>query len=85
MPSEEKYWAAMDNFSYNRIHISEDFYRRYDRLLEGGIWANVEVEFRPNEDGAKGSPFHIVDLKPIQLASFDFDEFCAGRKAFTHG
>src|SRR5258708_5029124 len=39
LPSETKYWAAMDNFGYNRIHISEEYYRRYDRLLEGGIWA----------------------------------------------
>src|SRR5262249_37931921 len=37
LPGETKYWASMDNFGYNRIHIAEDFYRRFDRLLEGGI------------------------------------------------
>src|SRR5437899_2379276 len=59
LPSEAKYWASMDNFGYNRIHVADDFHRRYDRLLEGGIWAIVDVEFRPNADGPKGSPFHI--------------------------
>jgi len=83
LPSETKYWASMDNFNYNRIHIPEDFHRRYDRLLEGGIWALIDVEFRPNEDGPKGSPFHIADLRPIQLARFDFEEFCDIRKEFT--
>src|SRR5450755_3264116 len=46
LPSEAKYWAAMDNFSYSRIHVNERFYRLYDRLLEGGIWAIVDLEYR---------------------------------------
>jgi len=83
LASENKYWAAMDNFSYARVHIPDDFYRRYERLLEGGIWAIVDVEFRAADDEKKGSPFHISDLKPIQLARFDVDEFAAGRKEFT--
>lgn len=83
LPSEGKYWASMDNFNYNRIHIPDEFFRRYDRLLEGGIWAIIDVEFRPNEDGPKGSPFHIADLKPIQLARFDLDEFCQARRNFS--
>ncbi len=83
LPSENKYWASMENFGFNRIHVAPDFYRRYERLLEGGIWAIVDVEYRPNEEGAKGSPFHIEDLKPVQLARFDFEEYQEGRKAFT--
>jgi ATP-dependent Lon protease len=83
LPSENKYWAAMDNFGFSRIHIPSDFYRRYDRLLEGGLWAIVDIDFRADADDTDGSPFHISELKPIQLARFDFDEYCAGRKEFT--
>jgi ATP-dependent Lon protease len=84
LASENKYWAAMDNFSFTRVHIPDDFFRRYERLLEGGIWAIVDVEFRVDEQNdKKGSPFHIVDLKPIQLARFDLEEFAAGRKEFS--
>lgn len=86
LPSESKYWAAMDNFSYNRIHVNERFYRQYERLLEGGIWAIVDVEYREEGDNGprgKGSPFHVADLRPIQLARFDFEEFCQGRRIFT--
>lgn len=84
VPSESKYWAAMDNFGYARIHIPDEFHRRYDRLLEGGIWALVDIEYLVSEETGKGtSPFHVVDLKPIQLARFDLDDFCAARRAFT--
>ena len=82
LPSENKYWASMDNFGYTRIHIPADFYRRFERLLEGGIWAIVDVEFRVDAE-KNGSPFHITELKPIQLARFDFDEYCQGRRDFS--
>lgn len=84
VPSESKYWAAMDNFGYARIHIPDEFHRRYDRLLEGGIWALIDLEYRlPEESGKGASPFHVVDLKPIQLARFDLDDFCEARRSFT--
>jgi ATP-dependent Lon protease len=83
LAGESKYWAAMDHFGYAKIHVPDEFYRRYERLLEGGIWAIVDVEFRMSEDGSKGSPFHIADLRPIQLARFDLDEYIEGRQCFS--
>lgn len=82
LPSENKYWASMDNFGYARIHIPAEFYRRFERLLEGGIWAVVDIEFRVDAD-KDGSPFHITELKPIQLARFDFEEYCQARRDFS--
>lgn len=38
LASENQYWASMDHFNFSKIHIPEDFYRRYERLLEGGIF-----------------------------------------------
>ena len=84
LAGENKYWASMDHFNFSKIHIAEDFYRRYDRLLEGGIWAIVDIEFRAFEESEKGSsPFHIVDLKPIQLARFDLEEYVEGRRRLS--
>lgn len=83
LPSENKYWASMDHFGYAKIHIAEEFYRRYERLLEGGIWAIIDVEFRLSEEGRKDSPFQIVELKPIQLARFDLEEYLEGRGGMT--
>src|SRR5258708_5683754 len=53
LAGENKYWASMDHFGYGKIHIPEEFYRRYERLLEGGIWAIIDVEFRLSEEGKK--------------------------------
>jgi len=83
LAGENKYWASMDHFSYARIHIPEEFYRRYERLLEGGIWAIVDVGFRLSEEGAKGSPFHIAELRPIQLARFDLEEYIEARRSLS--
>jgi ATP-dependent Lon protease len=83
LAGENKYWASMDHFGYTKIHISDEFYRRYERLLEGGIWAIVDVEFRVDEETGRGSPFHIVELRPIQLARFDLDEYIEGRNGLN--
>lgn len=85
VPSEDKYWAELSNFGHANVHVPESLVTVYDRLLLGGIWAQVEVRHSYDES-AKGkvkSPFWIDDLKPIQLASFSFDEYCAGREQFT--
>ncbi|WP_242866028.1 protease Lon-related BREX system protein BrxL [Desnuesiella massiliensis] len=82
LASEAKYWASMDNFNYSRIHIADEWFKRYERLLEGGIWAIIDLEFKQPE-GKNDSPFYVADIKPIQLARFDLDEFIEGRKKFT--
>ena len=53
----------------------DDYSPRYEPLLEGGIWAILDFEFRPHEEGTKGSPFHVADLKPIQLAELSRAEW----------
>jgi ATP-dependent Lon protease len=87
VPGEDKYWASMDNFNFNRIHVNERFYRQYERLLEGGVWAIVDLEYHAVEDEehprGKGSPFHISEMRPVQLARFDLEEYCEGRRKFT--
>ena len=66
-----KYWAELVNFGHRFVHIPDTFVRQYERLLEGGVWAQVDVEFRAEEEvGGKERPFFITDLRPIQLASF---------------
>lgn len=84
LASEDKYWAELVNFSDNHIHIPDTFVKQYERLLEGGIWAQVELMYRYDEEQrGKRSPFWITKLNPIQLASYDHEEFLAGRAQFT--
>ncbi len=79
-----KYWAEIVNFGHRYVHIPDTFVRRYERLLEGGVWAQVDVEFRPEEEvDGKARPFFITDLRPIQVASFSMDDYVAARRALT--
>lgn len=79
-----KYWAEVVNFGHSFVHIPDTFVRRYERLLEGGVWAQVDIEFRGEEEvGGKVRPFFITDLKPIQVAAFSLDDYCAARTELT--
>ena len=78
---EKRHWAALENFNSQRIAIGEKFYRDNDRLLEGGIWAEVTLAHNPIEED--NYAFYIEDLRPIQISRFDFSRYVEGRKAFT--
>jgi ATP-dependent Lon protease len=78
---EKRHWAAMENFNSRRIAINEKFYREIDRLLEGGIWAEVTVGYNDVKDDDYA--FYVEDLRPIQLSKFDFTRFCEGAREFT--
>jgi len=79
-----KYWAEVVNFGNRFVHIPDTFVRRYERLLEGGVWTQVDIEFRPDEEvGGKTRPFFITDLRPIQVAAFSLDDYCAARAELT--
>ena len=78
---EKRHWAALENFASQRIAIGEKFYRDNDRLLEGGIWAEVTIAH--NDIEADKYAFYVEELRPIQLSRFDFAGYCAGRGQFS--
>ncbi|MDF9799778.1 ATP-dependent Lon protease [Catalinimonas alkaloidigena] len=78
---DRRHWAALENFDSRKVAISEKFYRDHDRLLQGGLWAEVTIAFNEIEDDDYA--FYIEDLRPIQLSRFDFDRYCEGRAEFS--
>src|SRR5215210_4121262 len=78
---EKRHWAALENFNSQRIAIGGKFYKDNDRLLEGGIWAEVTIAH--NEVDDDNYAFYVEDLKPIQLSRFDFEGYARGRAEFT--
>jgi ATP-dependent Lon protease len=78
---EKRHWASLENFNSQRIAIGEKFYRDNDRLLEGGIWA--EVTLAHNAVDEDNYAFYIEDLRPIQLARFDFQQYAEAKRAFS--
>ena len=84
LSDDDKYWAEMVNFGHKFIHIPENYIREFDRLLMGGVWAQVDLRHEYDETASgKRSPFWIENLRPIQLATFDLEEYRQGRKAFS--
>ena len=78
---EKRHWAELENFASKRVGINERFYKDNERMLEGGIWAEVTVAHNPIEED--NYAFYIDGLKPIQLSKFDFDQYSYARSQFT--
>ena len=78
---EKRHWAALENFNSQRIAISQQFYRDNDRILEGGIWADVMIAHNDIEEDDYA--FYIEELRPIQLSRFDFDRYAECSQEFT--
>lgn len=76
-----RHWAALENFDSRKVAISEKYYRDNDRLLQGGLWAEVTLAF--NEIEEDDYAFYVEDLRPIQLSRFDFSRYCEGREQFS--
>src|SRR5215210_7993658 len=81
---DDKHWAELKNFGNKYVHVPEHYLREYDRLLMGGIWAQIEIRHQYDEEAkGKRSPFWIEGLKPIQLATFDLEEYRECRRRFS--
>jgi len=83
LSEEDKYWAELVNFGHKNVHIPESFIQKFDRLLLGGIWAQIDLKHDYDEEAkGKRSPFWIENITPIQLATFDLEEYRKGRREF---
>lgn len=81
---DDTYWAEIVNFGHRYVHIPEKFVKEYDRLLLGGVWAELQIRHSYDEEAkGKRSPFWIEELIPIQLARFDINSYTDGRRRFT--
>ena len=79
-----KFYASFSNLGLGDVPIDDEYPEQYDRLLCGGIWCIVQLEYEYNEEDKKnGYPIQIRKLTPIQMPHVDIGELKAGRQAFT--
>jgi ATP-dependent Lon protease len=76
------YEAWLSNLGVKGVEVSSTTVKQYEKLLVGGIWTIITLEYF-YEEGQRGSPFIIRDLKPIQMPNMDLEELFEGRRAFT--
>lgn len=80
---DSEYWAEAVHFGDNFLHVPTQHVREFDRLLMGGVWAQIDMRFEYDEETRGKHPFWIDKLTPIQIATFDIDEYRRLRAEFT--
>lgn len=79
-----RFFAEFSNLGLRDVPIEDEYPEQYDRLLCGGIWCIVQLEYEYNEEEKKnGYPIQIRKLTPIQMPHVDIEELKEGRKSFT--
>lgn len=76
------YEALLSNLGVKNAEISDSFVRQFEKLLVGGIWCIVTLQYR-FEENQRGSPFTVTELKPIQMPNMDMAGLFEGRKSFS--
>ena len=88
------YEARFSNLGLGGIPIPESYPEQYDRLLCGGIWCIVQLEYNNAQESSlvlsdrkpkkkNESLISICKLTPIQMPHVYLGELKQGRKAFT--
>ncbi|RHM14505.1 protease Lon-related BREX system protein BrxL [Amedibacillus dolichus] len=80
---QDQYQAEFSNLGIKGIPLNAYYASEYDRLLCGGIWCIVQLDYEYNEEEKVINPINIRKLTPIQMPHIDLDEIKKGRKAFT--
>ena len=96
-PDSDTYRAVFSNLNLKNVVVIDDYIRLYEKLLSGGIWCILRMNYNRLEDRydefdtdtpkgnkkSRVSPFEIEELTPIQLPHMDMQEFFEGRKQFS--
>ncbi|WP_437305645.1 protease Lon-related BREX system protein BrxL [Sorangium sp. So ce388] len=80
---DSDYWAEANHFGNKFLHVPTQYVRDFDRLLTGGVWAQLDLRFEYDEEAKGKNPFWIDKLTPIQIATFDLEEYRRVRREFT--
>ena len=69
-PQNDKYWANISNSNIRKANISDELVTSHEKLLLGGIWAIIDMEYDPMITvGSTVFPFVVKEIRPIQISS----------------
>lgn len=80
---DDIYKASFSNLGLRGVPIADEYPEKHDRLLCGGIWCIVQLEYEYLEEEKHNSPISIRKLTPIQMPHIDISDLKKGRKNFT--
>ena len=79
---KDAYEATFSNLGIKNVLIDSDTIKKHPKMLVSGIWCIATLEYSASEDQTS-SPWVLNSLKPIQMSSFDHEEYLTARKNFT--
>jgi ATP-dependent Lon protease len=79
----DTYEAEFSNLGIKGVAVDPEYVKKYDKLLVGGIWVLLKMEYYFDEESRNNNPFRIGSLKPIQMPNMDIHEILEGRKYFS--
>lgn len=79
---QDIYEATFTNLNLRGVQIPASLVTKYEKLLAGGIWCIVTLGYY-YEENQRGTPFVLLELKPIQMPDMDLDALFAARRHFT--
>ena len=83
--TKDKYWAELGNLNVRDANIDDDIVASHEKLMTGGIWAIIDVDYDPSQViGSKIYPFVVSKIRPIQLSNFDDSALRRYRSQFTN-
>ena len=81
---DNQYWAELKNIDIKFVRIDSSEIRKHERLLTGGLWAEVAIEYDDSfQFKGKTRPFIIRELRPIQVSNLQLDDFRESRAQLT--
>lgn len=80
---DDVYYASFSNLGVHKVPIAESYPENYDRLLCGGIWCIVQLEYDYDEEDSQNTPIRIAKLDPIQMPHIDINDLKEARKVFS--
>jgi ATP-dependent Lon protease len=82
-PKKDTYEAEFSNLGLKEVPVSSNYVKEFDKLLAGGIWCMLKIDYYYDEEQKNMSPFSVSSLKPIQMPNMDINEVLEGRQQFT--
>lgn len=82
-PKLDVYEAEFSNLGLKGVPVPSSFVKEFDKLLVGGIWCMIKIDYFYDEEARNKSPFSVSNLQPIQMPNMDINEVFEGRAKFT--
>ena len=80
---KDVYETEFSNLGLKGVEIGSHYVKEFEKLLAGGIWCILKMNYYYDEEIRDSSPFNIGNVTPIQMPNLDMEEIFSGRDNFS--